>query len=139
MRQRGIVIEKQAEDVKVLIQDPARTCSGCSGCVRLTPEREQGDYVLELRDARDEYVIGDEVIVEGRMGELVKPLGILYGLPFISLFIGYVLVRLILMDDRLAGLGAVAGLLLGAVVARPLARKIIQGGPQFDIVARACS
>lgn len=139
MRQRGIVVEKRAQDVMVKIQDPATTCSGCKGCVRFTPEREQGDYILRLRDARNEYAVGDEVIVESRAAEFAKPLGILYGLPFLSLFVGYGLTRLFVGSDSIAGIGAAVGLFLGATVAKPLTRRIIRGGPHFDIVARACS
>lgn len=139
MRQRGIVIEREEDQVVVQIQDPSRTCGSCSGCMRLTPQRPHEDYVVRLDDARGDYVVGDEVILEGYMGDLVKAVMVLYGVPFVSLFIGYVLTRIILGSDPVAGLGAVVGLLVGAFVARPLARRLSQSEPELKIVARACS
>ncbi len=139
MRQRGIVIEREEDQVVVQIQDPSRICGSCSGCMRLTPQRPHEDYVVRLDDARGDYVVGDEVILEGYMGDLVKAVMVLYGVPFVSLFIGYVLTRIILGSDPVAGLGAVVGLLVGAFVARPLARRLSQSEPELKIVARACS
>lgn len=139
MRQRGIIVEREADQVVVQIQDPSRTCGSCSGCVRLTPQRPPEDYVVRLEDTARNYVVGDEVIVEGSMGDLIKALVVLYGLPFLSLFIGYGLVRVITGSDPLAGLGGVGGLLGGAMIARPIARRLSEGDPEFKIVARACS
>lgn len=139
MRQRGVVIQKQGKTLQVKIEDPASTCGNCKGCIRLTPEREHGDYIVSLRDSKGEYDVGDELILEGKMAEVAKALGVLYGIPFLTLFLGYVLTNTLLKSDPLAGLGAVVGLLLGAMVARPLVRKMVSDEPEFTIVARACS
>lgn len=83
--------------------------------------------------------MGDEVILDGEIGPLVKALIVLYGIPFASLFVGYVVTRLISGSDPMAGLGGVAGLLLGAVIARKLTRRFFDHDAEFRIVARACS
>lgn len=139
MRQRGVVVEKQGQEVVVQIQDPARTCGTCNGCMRLTPERPHDDYVVRLNDARDEYSVGDQVILEGQMGDMIKAVAVLYGVPFVTLFCGYAMTRLMLGSDAVAGIGAVGGLLAGALVAKPLARRLFQNEPEFKIIARACS
>lgn len=139
MRQRGIVIGREENQVVVQIQDPSRTCGSCSGCMRLTPQRPPEDYVVRLEDSRGDYVAGDEVILEGQVGDLVKAVVVLYGVPFVSLFVGCGLTRIISGSDPLAGIGAVVGLLAGALVARPLARRLSKADPELKIVARACS
>ncbi|NMA60966.1 MAG: SoxR reducing system RseC family protein [Firmicutes bacterium] len=139
MRQRGIVLEREDDYVVVQIQDPTRTCGTCNGCMRLTPQRPPEDYVVRIDDVGRNYVVGDEVIIEGQMGDLVKAVMVLYGVPFVSLFVGYGLTRIVLGSDPLAGLGAVGGLLAGALIARPLARRLSESDPELKIVARACS
>ncbi|MDI9483882.1 MAG: SoxR reducing system RseC family protein [Bacillota bacterium] len=139
MRRRGVIIEKTDKEVLIEIQDPARTCGGCKGCIRLTPDRPPEDYIISVPNSGVQYEVGDEVIVDGEMRPLIKAVGVLYGIPFVSLFIGYIVTRLIAGSDPLAGLGAVAGLLLGAVTARTLVRRFMNGEPDFRIVARACS
>lgn len=139
MRRRGVIIEKTDREVLIEIQDPARTCGNCKGCIRLTPERPPEDYMVRAPNTRNQYEVGDEVIVDGQMGSMIKAVGVLYGVPFISLFIGYLVTRLITGSDSMAGLGAVAGLLLGAVAARTAVRRFMNGEPDFRIVARACS
>lgn len=139
MRRRGIVIEKTDKEVVVEIQDPARTCGSCKGCIRIAPDRPPEDYIVRMRNTRDQYEIGDEVIVDGEIGPLIKAVVVLYGIPFVSLFIGYLVTRLVTGSDPQAGLGGVAGLLLGAVVARKITRRFFDREPDFRIVARACS
>ncbi len=139
MRRRGVVIEKSAKEVVVEVQDPARTCGGCKGCIRLTPDRPPDDYIVRVRSTGSQYEVGDEVILDGEIAPLVKAVGVLYGIPFATLFVGYVVTRLISGSDPAAGLGAVAGLLIGAVVARKLTRRFFDREPDFRIVARACS
>ncbi len=139
MRQRGVVIEKTAKELVVQIEDPSTTCGSCKGCIRLTPERPKEDYIVRVPKTKIDYAVGDGVILDGQMAPMIKAVGFLYGVPFISLFVGYVITRLISGSDPLAGLGAVAGLLLGAVVARTVTRRFINGEPEFRIVARACS
>ncbi|HBN96573.1 MAG TPA: hypothetical protein DDZ66_09755 [Firmicutes bacterium] len=139
MRRRGVVIEKTDKEVVVEIQDPARTCGNCKGCIRLTPDRPPEDYIVRTRDTRNQYEVGDEVILDGEIGPLIKAIAVLYGVPFISLFIGYLVTRLITGSDPQAGLGAVAGLLLGAIVARKITRRFYDHEADFRIVARACS
>lgn len=139
MRQRGVVIEKAAKEVVVQIQDAARTCGSCKGCMRLTPDRPLEDYVVRLQDNSDQYNVGDAVILDGEMGPMFKAVGVLYGIPFVALFIGYVVTRLALGSDSLAGVGAAVGLLVGAMVARAVTRRFFAREPEFRIVARACS
>ncbi|MCK9526354.1 MAG: SoxR reducing system RseC family protein [Limnochordia bacterium] len=139
MRRRGVVIEKAGREVLVEIQDPARTCGSCKGCIRIGPERPPEDYVVRAPNNRDKYGVGDEVILDGEIAPLIRAVSVLYGIPFASLFIGYLVTRLITGSDPVAGLGGVAGLLLGAVVARTITRRFFNREPEFRIVARACS
>ena len=139
MRRRGVIIEITDKEVVVEIQDPTRTCGSCKGCIRLTPDRPPEDYIVRTRKPRNHYEVGDEVILDGEIGPLVKALIVLYGIPFASLFIGYVVTRLISGSDPMAGLGGVAGLLLGAVIARKLTRRFFDHDAEFRIVSRACS
>lgn len=139
MRRRGVVIENTAKEVVVEIQDPARTCGSCKGCIRLTPDRPPEDYLVRIRKTGNQYEVGDEVILDGEMAPVVKAVGVLYGIPFATLFIGYVVTRLITGSDPVAGLGGIVGLLLGAIVARRVTRRFFDREPEFRIVARACS
>lgn len=139
MRQRGVVIEKNPKEVVVQFQDPKSVCGNCKGCIRLTPDRPQEDYVVRLADPKDQYEVGDAVLVDGDMGPVFKTLGFLYGVPFVSLFIGYGVTRLVLNSDPLAGLGGIAGLLIGAVLSRAVTRRYFPSEAKMKIVARACS
>lgn len=139
MRQRGVVIEKEGKEVVVQIEDPKAVCGDCKGCVRLTPDRPLEDYNVRLKDPKDQYSIGDEVIVDGDMGPVFKALGVLYGIPFSLLFVGYGLTRLLLKSDPLAGLGGIVGLLVGAVFSRRITRRFFATEAEMKIVARACS
>ncbi len=139
MRRRGVVVERTEKELIVEIQDPARTCGSCKGCIRITPDRPPEDYLVRTPNPRNKYDVGDEVILDGEIAPLVKAVGVLYGIPFASLFVGYLATRLISGSDPVAGLGGVAGLLLGAVVARTITRRFYNREPEFRVVARACS
>lgn len=139
MRQRGVIIAKEAQDLTVRIQDPASVCGSCKGCMRLTPERPPEDYVIHLKDSSGQYQVGDEVIVDGDLKPAVKALGVLYGIPFAALFVGYGLARVFWASDPVAGLGGIVGLLLGAAVSRPLTRRYFNQEPRLKIISRACS
>ena len=139
MRQRGTVVEKHGDEVVVQIEDPKAVCGECKGCMRLTPDRPLEDYVVRLKDPKDQYKIGDGVIVDGDMGPVVKAIAFLYGLPFISLFVGYGLTRVLVQSDPLAGLGGIAGLLVGAIISRRVTRRFFATEAEIKIVARACS
>src|SRR5690554_3524711 len=140
MRHRGKIIEKNGQEVLVQVEDPAKTCGSCKGCVRLFPPKASPeDYVLCIKDTSGRYQVGDEVIIDGEMRPYVRALAVLYGLPFGSLFAGYGIARLAWGSDSLGGVGAIIGLLLGAVAARMITRRILTKEPEFTIVARACS
>ena len=139
MRRRGVVIERTERELLVEIQDPKRTCGSCNGCIRLTPDRPPEDYIVRASNPRNKYDVGDEVILDGEIAPLVKAVGVLYGIPFSLLFIGYLLTRLLTGSDPVAGLGGVAGLLLGAVIGRTITRRFFNQEPEFRVVARACS
>ncbi|NLJ79841.1 MAG: SoxR reducing system RseC family protein [Firmicutes bacterium] len=139
MRHRGIVIQREDNRISVKMQDSAETCGNCKGCVRLTPRRPSEDYIVQINDPKNEYAVGDEVIVEMGVAHLVKAVAVLYGVPFVSLFLGYVLTRWIFGSDPLAGLGGIGGVLIGALLARPVARRLTQKEQELKIVARACA
>lgn len=140
MRHRGVIIEKNAQEVLVQIEDPAKTCGSCRGCVRMLPPKSTDEYyVVRTKDPVGKYQVGDEVILDGQMRPFVRALGVLYGLPFACLFLGYGAGRLWSGSDSIGGVGAVIGLLLGAAAARLIARRILKQEPEFTIVARACS
>jgi len=139
MRRRGVVIEKTDRELVVEIQDPARTCGSCKGCIRIAPDRPPEDYIVRTPNPRNQYEVGDEVILDGEIGPLLKAVGVLYGIPFVSLFLGYAVTRLTTGSDPKAGLGAVAGLLLGAIVARKITKRFFDREADFRVVARACS
>ena len=139
MRRRGVVIERTERELLVEIQDPKRTCGSCNGCIRIAPDRPPEDYIVRAPNPRNKYDVGDEVILDGEIAPLVKAVGVLYGIPFSLLFIGYLLTRLLTGSDPVAGLGGVAGLLLGAVIGRTITRRFFNQEPEFRVVARACS
>ena len=139
MRQRGVVIEKENSRLRVKIQDPNEVCGSCNGCIRLTPGRPQEDLILSFEQAAADYEVGDAVIVETADNKMVRALAVLYGVPFTTLFIGYALTRLITGEDMLGGIGAIIGLLVGALGARIITRRVLNSAPKFRIVARACS
>lgn len=140
MRHRGTIIEKNAQEVLVQIEDPAKTCGECKGCMRLLPRRDSAEYyVIRTKDPADRYKVGDEVILDGNMRPFVRAVGVLYGLPFGALFLGYAAARLATGSDTIGGIGAICGLIVGAIIARAITRKMLKGDPEFTIVARACS
>ncbi len=138
MRQRGVVVNKTEKEFLVKIEDPNEVCASCGGCVRITAPRPQEDYVVSLDRAQGEFEVGDSVILESGNKNLVHALALLYGLPFTTLFVGYILTRWLSGHDALGGIGAIVGLLIGAVIARLATRRLIKGEPDFKIVARAC-
>lgn len=139
MRQRGIVIRKEDREVAVKIQDPSEVCGSCGGCVSLSSPRSAKDHVVKILDQKDEYAVGDEVIVEAEFKPLIKAVAVLYSVPFVFLFLGYALTNRVLKSDPLAGLGAVVGLLIGGLLARIVARRFAAGAQELKIVAKACS
>ncbi len=140
MRHRGIIIEKTAQDVLVQIEDPAKTCGSCKGCMRLLPAQSSNEYyVVRTKDPGDKYQVGDEVILDSQMRPYVRALGVLYVLPFGGLFAGYGLGRFLSGSDTVGGVWAIAALLVGATIARFITRRMLKGDPEFTIVARACS
>ncbi|MGI6149027.1 MAG: SoxR reducing system RseC family protein [Firmicutes bacterium] len=139
MRQLAEVIRREDGAVWVRLDNPSKECGNCKGCVRLTGERKIEDVVLRLNDPTGAYQPGDRVFLETEGKEAFKAVTVLYGIPFAALFVGYGVTYALIGSDALAGLGAVAGLILGAFVSRPLARKIADRMKEPYISARACS
>ncbi len=141
MRQRGVVIQKTGQEVAVQILESQETCStcggGCGACVSLTPGRAA--KIVKLADRNDQYAVGDEVIVEAEFRPLIKAVAALYTIPFVFLFLGYALTNRMLQSDPLAGLGAVAGLLTGGILARFAARRFVGEEQELKIVAKTSS
>ncbi|MGI6693872.1 MAG: SoxR reducing system RseC family protein [Limnochordia bacterium] len=140
MRHRGIIIEKNSKEVLVQVEDPAKTCGSCNGCMRLMPHKTSAEYyVVRTKDPEGKYEVGDEVILDGEMRPYVRALAVLYGLPFTALFAGYGVGRLVWESDTIGGMGGIVGLVLGAFVARIVTRRLLKQEPEYRIVARACS
>ncbi len=139
MRQRGEVIKRDQNQVWIQVENPSKACGSCRGCIRLTGDQRPEDLVVQVIDESGEYEAGDEVIVQSETGEIAKALAVLYGVPFVGLFIGYGITRFALGSDPLAGLGAIGGLLAGALIARPITRRMVKTMQQPKIVSRACS
>ena len=139
MRQRGEVIKREENQVWIQVDNPSKACGSCRGCIRLTDHNRPEDLIVQLTDESGEYEKGDEVIIESGTGQIAKALGVLYGVPFVGLFMGYGITRFTLESDPLAGLGAIGGLLIGALIARPITRKMVHTMEEPKIVSRACS
>jgi positive regulator of sigma E activity len=140
VRHKGVIIGRDSGKVMVQIEDPARTCGKCRGCVPLLGNRTSPeDYVVRSQDPGDKYQVGDQVIVDSEMRPVMKAIGFLYGLPFTCLFIGYAIGRLLSGNDSVGGLAGVVGLLVGAAVARPITRRYFVQEPEYKVVSRACS
>lgn len=138
MRQRGVVVKKTEKQLQVKIEDPNKACASCGGCVRLTPSRPQEDYVISLDRSQGEFEVGDTVILESGNKTLVQAVAVLYGVPFVTLFAGYALTRWVSGHDALGGIGAIVGLLAGALAARLFTRRLLRSEPEFRVIARAC-
>lgn len=138
MRQRGTVIEKTKEQLRVKIENPNEVCDSCGGCVRLTPSRPQEDHVISLKQSPGGFDVGDSVIIESENKNLIRAVAVLYGVPFVTLFVGYALTRWMSGHDALGGIGAIIGLLAGALAARLYTRRLLKNEPNFKIIARAC-
>ena len=107
--------------------------------MRLSGKENVEEVVLKLSDPSGAYQPGDRVFLETPGNEAFKAVGVLYGVPFAALFAGYGLTYALVGVDAVAGLGAIVGLLVGAAVSRPLARKIANQMKEPYISARACS
>jgi hypothetical protein len=139
MRRRGVIIEKTAGEL--VVRDPGSRPHlwQLQGVYAPNTGAAPEDYIVRMRNKGDQYDVGDEVIVDGEIGPMIKAVTVLYGVPFVSLFAGYVITRLFTGHDSMAGLGAIAGLLLGAFAARIITRRFFDREPNYQIVARACS
>lgn len=138
MRQRGVVVEKTREELLIKIQDPAEACGSCGGCLRLASPPPRADYIVSVAQPHEGYEVGDEVILESGTKHLVQAVAVLYGIPFAGLILGYFFTRMVSGHDSIGGIGAIAGLLVGALGARLITRRLLASEPQFKIIARAC-
>lgn len=138
MRRIAEVISRENDAVWVKLDNPSKECGNCRGCIRLDGSERPDELVLQVSDPTSTYQPGDRVFLETETRDMVKALTVLYGIPFASLFAGYGLTHLVVGVDAVAGLGAVAAMLVGAAVSRPLARKIADRAGELHISARAC-
>ncbi len=139
MRHVAEVIRREDDAVWVKLDSPAKECGNCKGCVRLSGDRKVEDVVFKVQDSSGQYQPGDRVFVETETRQTLKAVAVLYGIPFAGLFVGYGLTYAFVGVDSLAGLGAVAGLILGGIISRPLARRMADRIADPAIVARACN
>ncbi len=123
MRLRAKVLDVTGEDTFVEIANPGSSCSGCKGCVSITGERKSRETTLQV----DNFInaqSGDWVIVENRGTDLAKAAVIMYGMPTIGLFLGYLGTYQLWKTDSIAAIGAVGGLVLAALLAKPVVNKL---------------
>jgi len=139
MRQIGEVVRREDAAVWVKLANPGKECGSCKGCVRLSGEGRTEDIVLKVNDPSGTYQPGDRVFLETHTKDALKAVAVLYGIPFIGLFVGYGITFALTRADAVSGLGAIAGLIVGGIVSRPLARKAAGKVSEPYISARACS
>lgn len=138
LRQIAEVIRREDEAVWVKLDSPSKACGDCKGCFRLDGKERPNEIILQLSDPSGSYQPGERVFIETDGKDMFKAIGVLYGIPFTALFVGYGVTHAIVGVDATAGLGALVAMLLGAVVSRPLARKMADRLKQPYISARAC-
>lgn len=137
MRQRAVVVENNTDGTWVKLDNPATNCGSCKGCVRLTGDEKPEETVLQVKNTIAAQV-GDTIILEYPSRNLLQAVGILYGIPLLGLFLGYFLTLAITGIDATAGLGAVVGLGIFALLARAIARKLTNKIGLPNIVAISC-
>lgn len=138
MRQQGEIIKLENErEAWVKLVNPGSACGNCNGCIRLTPKKEPENQILKL-DLKITAHVGDMVLVDYPSRGIFKAMLVMYGIPFLGLFLGYIVTFLITNNDPISGLGAVVGLVVFGFLTRPIARKLDWkiGNPQ--IVAKSC-
>ncbi len=138
MRQQGEIIKLEPNQAWVKLTNPRSACGNCQGCLRLSPKQEKGDEVLKL-DMNIAARVGDMVIVEYPDRVMLKAIMILYGIPFLGLFLGYFITNWFTKSDGVSGLGAVVGLVMFAIFTKPVAQRLYTktGGPR--IVTKVCA
>ncbi len=137
MRQRAQVIGTEVGRVLVKLNNPANTCGKCMGCIRLSGEQRSQDQVLAL-ESDVGVAVGDYVIIESKPKALMQAVAILYGIPSAGLVFGYLVTLVVTKSDATGGLGALGGLLIAAILARPIARKAASKVDEPRVVAKAC-
>lgn len=138
MRQQGEIIKVENErEAWVKLVNPGSACGNCKGCIRLTPHEEPESQILKL-DLKITAHEGDMVLIDYPNKGIFQAMLVMYGIPFLGLALGYIVTFLITNNDPIAGLGAVVGLIVFAILTRPVARKLNRklGNPQ--IVAKSC-
>lgn len=123
MRMRAKVLDVTGGDTLVEIVNPGSSCGSCKGCFSITGERKSSDTTLQV----DNFInarSGDLVVVENRTADLTKAAVIMYGVPTLGLFVGYLGSYQLWKTDSIAAIGAVGGLVLAALLAKPLVNKL---------------
>ena len=137
MRQQGEIIKIEGRQAWVKFINPSSACGSCKGCIRLTPADQEKEKVIKL-DFNIKAEVGDKVMIEYPDRDIFQAMLILYGLPFIGLFLGYFLTYYFTKDDAVSALAAVGGLILFGAAARPLARRLDRKIGKPHIVASYC-
>ncbi|NLY10108.1 MAG: SoxR reducing system RseC family protein [Firmicutes bacterium] len=122
MRQKGQVIKVEGGRIWVKTEN-GHACSNCSGCISITGEKKPDAHVIDVENTINAD-IGDWVVIETSSQDVAKVMITLYGIPLIGLLLGYFISFLVLEDDAVAGLGALAGLLISIFIARISVRRL---------------
>ncbi len=138
MRQRADVIGNPGVSILVKLADPGSSCGNCTGCIKFSGNEEEKDQLLEVATTIP-VKEGDSVIIESTPKALLQVVAILYGIPFSGLVVGYLITLYLSGSDPTAGLGALFGLIIGGLIARPIARVLATHVGKPTIVAKACS
>ncbi len=85
MIEYGQVISISNKNIIIKIKKTS-SCEKCNKCIK----RSDGSFILNLKNPGG-FVNGDSVIIEIPEGKMIKNILILYGLPILGLFIGFII------------------------------------------------
>ncbi|HHX01130.1 MAG TPA: SoxR reducing system RseC family protein [Firmicutes bacterium] len=137
MRRLGEIVKIEGNQAWVKFANPSEACGSCKGCIRLTMQEQEDERVFKLA-LNIKAEVGDTIMVEYPEKGIVQTMLVLYGLPFLGLFLGYFLTSYFTGSETTSALTALGGLIVCGILARPVARLVDEKIGQPRIVSTAC-
>lgn len=137
MRQIGEIIKIEDKRAWIKYTSPGAACGNCKGCMHLSNKGSKKDRVIEV-DMNIAADVGDAIIVEYPTEVMLKGMLVLYGVPFVGLFLGYFLTYVLSNNELISGIVAGIGLVVFGLLTRPIAKAVTNKNEKPRIVAKAC-